>query len=123
MRERWLLVGCLAVVIVGRGLNCLYTTANLCARTLVASPAAPLSNPTDADPNETGCLCRGALLNHDCPLADLKPTSASASMCVVADMAVEMLPPLDRPTAVADFFKPPPRSAHRLRALLASWQI
>ena len=53
-----------SAVLIARTFHCIATGISLAA--LAVQPAnsesPPLRNPDDADPNESGCICRGALV-------------------------------------------------------------
>ncbi len=119
-----LLVCCLTLVLLTRTVHCLYVDATLCAGAAAAqSDSPPLSDPTDSDPNESGCLCKGALFGTACLVPDVRlqskllwPASIARSPAVVAiGLRSE---PVSR-----GFLTPPPPSGRVLRALIASWQI
>ncbi len=68
MRARRLFVILLAAVLVGRTLHCCFVQADLCGATSSCdSTSRPLTNPSDTDPNETGCICKGAVLKAPAP--------------------------------------------------------
>jgi hypothetical protein len=124
MLARKLLVGCLALVLLTRTVHCLYLDVALCAAAATAhSHTPPLSDPTDSDPNESGCLCKGALFGTPCLIAALPlqgklllPAPIKCSAGVVA------VGPQSAP-ALRGSLSPPPVSGRMLRALIASWQI
>jgi hypothetical protein len=113
----------LALVLVLRGVHCLYVEAELCAAARAAqSESPPLADPSESDPNETGCLCKGALVTVVCPVADLRPQADFAWLRAAA------APLFDAPALPDEFSAPavllaPPVSGRTLRALRASWQI
>src|SRR6476620_3754501 len=87
MHSRRALVACLMLVVVARGLHCLYTDAIICARAVEsAGGAQPLADPADTDPNESSCLCKGAIFTPPCLPVDVQthPPSLVAAEPVVA---------------------------------------
>ncbi len=122
MHARQLFVGCLALVLLARAVHCLYVDAALCAYASAArTDSRPLSDPTEADPNESGCLCKGALVQTACPLADLQNVLTVPAQIVLAPV-VALTPSASAPTPQELLWRPP-RSGRMLRALLVSWQI
>ncbi len=113
----------LALVLVARGVHCLYLEAELCATARAThSQSPPITDPADSDPNETGCLCKGALVATVCPVAELRPQANLAWLDAAA------APSLDAPVFPNEFsapvaLAPPPISGRTLRARCASWQI
>jgi hypothetical protein len=124
MFGRTLLAGCLALIIVARTVHCLYVDALLCAHAAAASSDSPLplSDPTESDPNESGCICKGALVGVPCQAADPRAIGEST-------WSFEAVPSLPDSSLVASKpvqarqQMPPPISGKTLRALCASWQI
>jgi hypothetical protein len=53
-----------SVVLIARTFHCIATGVSLAALAVqpVNSESPPLRNPDDADPNESGCICQGALV-------------------------------------------------------------
>jgi hypothetical protein len=123
MGSRKLLVTCLTLVLVSRTLHCLATGLDLCiaART-TAADARPLSDPSATDPNETGCICRGAVFVAPFVPAELERTAyvAPPVECEVVGQALVALRP---ERAILDDSGPPLGSGRKLRAQIASWQI
>jgi hypothetical protein len=123
MADRRWLTACLAVALLVRGVHCLYTDAGLCALTLTPAGAQPWEDSGESDPNESGCLCKGAIPGPSC----VTPCSALRSNLLSAPHAAAVLPasgcefPGAKPAR--DLSLPPPLSALAVRALLASWQI
>jgi hypothetical protein len=64
MLSRRTLVLIFSIVLIARTFHCIATGISLAA--LAVQPAnsesLPLQNPDDADPNESGCICQGALV-------------------------------------------------------------
>ena len=126
MLARKLFVGCLALVLLARAAHCLYVDVSLCALAAAGGQdTAPISDPTEADPNESGCLCKGALLGTPCLLADLNQQNkllSTAQLVLTPLASVADLQSSGEPTA-RDLLWRPPRSGRVVRALIASWQI
>jgi hypothetical protein len=120
---RKLLVGCLALVLLARAVHCLHVDAMLCASVVQAAlETPPLTDPSEADLNESGCLCKGAVSVEPCVVADPRLSCAScASMETSSQTGWLVVAP--EPRVAADFAVPSPLSAGKLRALRASWQI
>ena len=118
--RRWL-TACLALSVLARCVHCLYTDANLCARVLSPHPVQPLSNPADYDPNESGCVCKGAIRAPSCELSDTQ--LSPALHLVVAAVPDTLVCPMIGNATARDLWLPPPVSAHAMRALISSWQI
>ena len=114
----------LALVLVARGVHCLHVEAELCAYALAArSPSPPLADPSDADPNETGCLCKGALVTNDaCPASELRPVASLAWLADATALSFDDVALADHSSAPSNQIMPPV-SGRTMRALLASWQI
>src|SRR5690349_14348399 len=85
---RKLLLCCMTLVIAVRGIECLATGAELCARVARCQQEVPLDDPRDGDPNESGCLCRGALVQVVSPVAVLKENLQSWTQLLVSDAAL-----------------------------------
>jgi hypothetical protein len=123
MTARKLLVACLALVLVSRTLHCLATGVDLCiaARTTPAD-ARPLADPSATDPNETGCICKGAIfvaafLPAECERSEwLAPLGAS-------EPAAQTLVSVRTERLIFADTGPPLGSGRKLRAQIASWQI
>ncbi len=116
MFARKLFVGCLALVILARAVHCLYVDAGLCALAAdTQGESRPLSDPTATDPNESGCLCKGALIIAPCLPADLLSESHWASLAAIdltpAYATVARLEQTAHPRVC-----PPPLSAREVRA-------
>ena len=112
----------LTLVIVARGAECLATSAELCARVARSQEQPPLEDPRDGDPNESGCLCRGALVHVVCPVAALTKDSQVWAQFVASDTSHALV--LAQPqTSYPESSWPPPPRAGTLRALLAVWRI
>jgi len=114
MLNRPLLTVVMGLALLSRTVHCLYTTADLCALAAAdRSPAGrPLTNPTAADPNESGCICKGALVAHADLLspvslalkapspfevmrvADCRADEAAARAAAVIDLAAASCPPI-----------------------------
>ncbi len=64
MLARRIFVLGIAAILVGRTLHCCCVEATLCGALLTSrdDTGSPLRNPDESDPNETGCICKGALL-------------------------------------------------------------
>jgi hypothetical protein len=126
MLARRLFVGCLTLVLLSRAVHCLYVDAMLCAHAAAAQEeSAPLSDPSETDPNESGCLCKGALVGDPCLLAQVDEQSRLLSVVQLGLSPASSLIALQSSgnPSVDDLLWPPPRSAQVVRALLASWQI
>ncbi|MBI3838177.1 MAG: hypothetical protein HY288_09635 [Planctomycetia bacterium] len=126
MLARRLFVGCLALVIFARAVHCLYVDVRLCALATAADrETPPISDPQEADPNESGCLCKGAPVGIPCLLADLEQQGkliALAHLVLTPTASVSDLQSSAEPDA-RDLLWRPPRSGRMVRALIASWQI
>lgn len=125
MVARKLWVGCLALVILARAVHCLYVDAGLCAvvMTVCTQSDTPLSDPNATDPNESGCLCKGALVVVPDLLADMQIERQIATLATfdLTPSAIANVAQFE-PTLEARVC-PPPLSAGALRALRACWQI
>jgi hypothetical protein len=122
MHARQLFVGCLALVLLARAVHCLYVDVALCAyASTLATDSRPLSDPTETDPNESGCLCKGALVETPCPLADLQNSLTAPAQVTLAPV-VGLAPSTSGPTPQELLWRPP-RSGRMVRALFVSWQI
>ena len=126
MLARRLFVGCLALVLIARAVHCLYVDVSFCAQATASDRGTrPLSDPNEADPNESGCLCKGALVGGPCLLADLEQQTkllSTAHLVLAPAISVLDLQSTPEPTA-RDLLWRPPRSGRMVRALIASWQI
>jgi hypothetical protein len=123
MLIRKLFVGCLALVLIARAVHCLHVDAMLCAGVIKAAlESPPLSDPSETDLNESGCLCKGAISVESCPVADPRLSGASYAL-IEAPSPASRLVVEPQPRFAADFAVPAPFSAGKLRALHASWQI
>lgn len=124
MFARKLFVGFLTLVLLARGVHCLYVDVAACAGCEASrSDTPPLSDPCDSDPDESGCLCKGALLKTPTLIAGLERQSRLISPAGVApSAAVATVGPQIVPT-LRDFLSPPPLSGRAVRAWIASWQI
>jgi hypothetical protein len=124
MLARKLLVSALALVVLMRAVHCLHVDAEACAAAKAAgTDSPPLADPTDSDPNESGCLCKGAVFVAPC----IVPASHRANdLLSIADFPVmplhKALAAQSRPAADPGL-APSPVSGRMLRALIASWQI
>jgi hypothetical protein len=126
MFARRLFVGCLALVLIARTVHCLYVDVSLCASAAGESNGnRPLSDPNESDPNESGCLCKGALVIVPSLPADLERQSESlaAADLMLAPSALGLDLQLAAQATPQDLSWPPPRSGRMVRALIASWQI
>lgn len=123
MVARKLFVGCLALVLLTRAVHCLCVDVSLCAHAASNQSESPLSDPKDTDPNESGCLCKGALLGGHCLPTDLQSHAKLVlpSQLALAPTFLALQVPSE--PSSQDFLWPPPRSGNLLRALIASWQI
>jgi len=126
MFARRLFVGCLTLVLIARAAHCLYVDVSLCAlETANSHQTQPLSDPNEADPNESGCLCKGALVGMPCLLASVHEQSKLLSPTNLVLARVTSV--LDWQSAVEptarDLLWRPPRSGRMVRALIASWQV
>ena len=126
MLARRLFVGCLALVLLTRAVHCLCVDVSLCAQAIGSDQGPrPISDPNESDPNESGCLCKGALVGGPCLLADIEQQSkllSPAHPFLVAAASVLDLQSETEPTA-RDLLWRPPRSGRMVRALFASWRI
>jgi hypothetical protein len=123
MLTRKLFIGALALVILGRGVHCLCLDASLCARATEAGSERPLTDPTESDPNESGCICKGALVRVPCLLMRLNPQPHLMAFVHVLPAPAAWLSPYRSEGALHDFLCRPARSGKAMRAWLASWQI
>jgi hypothetical protein len=124
MFARKLFVGCLSLVILARAVHCLYVDAGLCALAAdTQTDTRPMTDPTSTDPNESGCLCKGALIVAPCLPADMRTEGQLASLAAIdlAPSAFATVAQLE-PTVQSRVY-PPPLSARAMRALFACWQI
>ena len=122
MLARKVFVVLMSLVILARAANCLCVEATLCAYAIAAaSENPPLADPNDADPHESGCLCKGALLPAPCIPAELEPRGPWVSPVAALDE------PAARQSAIHPtpygFLAAHPPSGRTLRAWLASWRI
>ena len=126
MFARRLFVGCLALVLLTRAVHCLYVDVGLYAQSTANDQGErPISDPNESDPNESGCLCKGALIGSCGLLADLEQQSKLLALvhpCLTPMGSVLDLQSATEPAA-RDLLWRPPRSGRMLRALIASWQI
>ncbi len=124
MTFRRIFIGCMVLVLFGRGVHCLCLDACLCARAAEAARGeSPLSDPSESDPNDSRCLCKGALVRAACPLERVKVVRAIASATELAQVSSAWAPAWRFEPAVVDHSWPPPRWGKLARAFLASWQI
>src|SRR4051812_23648733 len=118
MRECRLIAGLLIVAVLARGVECLRTDLDLCAHALASSPVTPLENPTDYDPNESGCLCKGAVPAPTCELSHGRSFERSGSLAPVGEQPnVLFVSSADR-SGLIEANPPPPTASASLRALL-----
>lgn len=122
---RKLLMIVLAAVLVVRGIHCLRVEAELCACAKAAhSQSPPLADPSDADPNETGCLCKGALVTTAaCPAGELRPQAGFGWLVVAGTSSSFNALALAGDDRAPSERMPSPLSGRTLRALRACWQI
>lgn len=123
MSSRKLLVICLALVLVSRTLHCLATGIDLCvAARSTPADARPLTDPSTTDPNETGCICRGAVFVAPFVPAELErtPWVAPPVECEAAGQSLVSHRP---ERTILENCGPPLGSGRKLRAQIASWQI
>jgi hypothetical protein len=125
MPARRIFVLLMATIVVGRTLHCCYTNAVLCGggQQVDGASGEPLRDPADMDPNETGCICKGAVVNVPSVLAALR-TSADelnplAASLQPADGASAASQPRDLP-GDRQLLGPPPLGGRALRAWLGS---
>jgi hypothetical protein len=123
MLARKLLVSALALVVLIRAVHCLHVDAEACAAAKAAgTDSPPLADPTDSDPNESGCLCKGAVFVAPC----IMPAPQPNNWLSIADFPVM---PLHKALAAQSHpaadpgLAPSPVFGRMLRALIASWQI
>ena len=123
MPRRTMLIGCLALALFVRTVHCLHLDATLYANAIAARTSAPLADPNGSDPNETGCICKGAVFAVPCMPADLEAQGARLMLAdpTLVPVILASLSPAE--PAPAHFIVPPPRSARIVRALFACWQI
>ena len=128
MLVRRIFVLLLATILVGRTLHCCYVEASLCTGAVAQGDAGhpPLRNPNDSDPNETGCICKGVVVNAPAPfdavrasLESLHLLAAPPESCAVAG-AIDA--PGNRPVA-RHLLGPPPLGGKALRAYFGSLLI
>ncbi len=64
MRFRWFLILLFAAAILGRTFHCLSVEARIASLALQTANAdiPPLENSNDVDPNESCCICKGAIV-------------------------------------------------------------
>jgi hypothetical protein len=122
LARKWF-TGCLALVVLARGVHCLYTEVSVCALELAQHETQPLSDPGATDPNESGCLCKGATATAPCPTADLQVQSKLISPADIMPSPIDLVPQTQGEATAQDRVWPPPRSGNMLRAMFASWQI
>ena len=119
MHPRHLFVILLATVLVGRTLHCCYVEAALCRPAGTSDPdSRPLTNPNDNDPNETGCICKGAVLKAPAPLEAVRsqleafnPLAGPAEPAALAPLAPDVS---SRPLE-PHLLGPPPLGGRALR--------
>lgn len=123
MSYRTLLVTCLALVLVSRTLHCLATGVDLCvAARSTPADARPLADPNATDPNETGCICRGAVFVAPFVPAELERAPLVAPP-VEREAVGQPLVSIRLERTILDDSGPPLGSGRKLRAQIASWQI
>ncbi len=124
MFARALWVACLSTVLLVRTAHCLYVEATLCERACAAASAdPPLSDPCESDPNESGCICRGAIFIAPCEVPTLERQGDLLPPLDHCPIAVPGNPCAQREPARASLFPPPQLSARAVRAWFACWQI
>ena len=122
MWYRWMLTLLLATAILGRMFHCLYVDTQLPGMA-VQSPAAqlpPLESPNDFDPNESCCLCKGAVVPPllTAQAAGLTSPLASPLAVVAAGNPAVVVPSPNIGRAYDQYLLgPPPLGGRALRAL------
>src|SRR5260221_5804282 len=118
MLARRVFIGCLALVLLSRTVHSMYVDAVLCAHAAKAQEeSAPLSDPTESDPNESGCLCKGALVGVSFLLAQVDEQNRTLSVVQLGlspGSSFIDLQSSDDSTA-DDLLWPPPRSGQLVR--------
>ena len=116
----------IVVVLVARTLHCCYVGATLCAGAEQAAGdnRLPLTNPDDRDPNETGCICKGAVAIQAPGLFEaIRPSLDQVDPLARPVVAVELAAQLDGAAGrLGDrhLLGPPPLGGMLLRAWLGS---
>jgi hypothetical protein len=123
MRECRFIAGLLVLVVLARGVECLRTELDLCAHALASSPATPLEDPTDHDPNESGCLCKGAVAVPACELSHGRSFEQSGTLVPDGQCASVLLASSTEHAGLIEANLPPPIGSASLRALLSVWRI
>jgi len=93
MAQRWLLIVLICSGVFGCTLHCIAFDAWLHARSVASD--RPLNDPKEADPNESGCICRGALIVAPHALQDV-----CTQWCAVA--WIHLFPLLQSPVVALD---------------------
>jgi hypothetical protein len=123
MRECRFIAGLLVLAVLARGVECLRTDLDLCAHALASSPATPLEDPTDHDPNESGCLCKGAVAMPTCELSHGRSFEQSGALAPLGQGPNILLVSSSEHAGLIAANLRPPMSSASLRALLSVWRI
>ncbi|HEY2892859.1 MAG TPA: hypothetical protein VGJ16_01555 [Pirellulales bacterium] len=123
MRECRFIAGLLVLAVLARGVECLRTDLDLCAHALASSAASPLEDPTDHDPNESGCLCKGAVAVPTCELSDGRSFEQTGGFIPVGQWPHILLVSSTEHSGLIEANLPPPIASASLRALLSVWRI
>src|SRR4051812_10581120 len=123
MRDCRLIAGLLILAVLARGVECLRTDLDLCAHSLASSPVTPLENPTDYDPNESGCLCKGAVAAPTCELSHGHSFEKTGSLAPIGEQPNVLFVSSTERSGLIEANLPPPVASASLRALLSVWRI
>jgi hypothetical protein len=123
MRECRFIAGLLVFAVLARGVECLRTDLDLCAHALASSPVTPLEDPTDCDPNESGCLCKGMVAAPTCELSHGRSFEQTGSLAPIGEQPGALFASSSDPSRLIEANLPPPLDAASLRALLSVWRI
>jgi hypothetical protein len=121
MFSRRTLVLIFSIVLIARTFHCIATGVSLAALSLrpANSASPPLRNPDDADPNESGCICQGALVP---PLVTAEaagltlPLAYPLTVTTAADRLVVPVEPVIGRCYEQYLLGPPPLGGKSLRA-------
>ncbi len=121
MLSRRMLVLIFSAVLIARTFHCVATGVSLAALAVQPSnsESPPLRNPDDADPNESGCICRGALVpplvTAEAAGLTLLPACPSAAQTASDRLVVPVEPDIGR-SYEQYLLGPPPLGGKSLRA-------
>ena len=120
MWYRWMLTLLLASAILGRTFHCLYVDTQLPGMAVQSRTAElpPLQSPNDFDPNESCCLCKGAVIPPLLTADAAGLTSALASPLAVVAAGNPVVVPSSRIGRAYDQYLlgPPPLGGRAVRA-------